>query len=289
MGGGYVALELSQAMRRFGSQVTVIEAEQQLASREDPDVGAALLELFRDEGIDVLLGTHVSRVDGRSGQHIRIQVKDRQGERNLEGTDLLVATGRTANTDGIGLEQTGVELNENGYIKVNERLQTTAANIWAMGDCAGSPQFTHVAFDDFRVVYDNLGGGNRTTKNRLVPFCLFTDPELARVGRNESEARRDGIEYRVAKTRASDVLRTRTVSEPRGFYKMLIGANSDEILGFTAFGFEASEPMAAVQTAMIGRMPYTMLRDATFTHPTMSEGLIGLLASTPAKSMQQSA
>jgi pyruvate/2-oxoglutarate dehydrogenase complex dihydrolipoamide dehydrogenase (E3) component len=289
MGGGYVGLELAQAMRRFGSQVTVIEAGPQLASREDPDVGAALLELFRDEGIDVSLGTHVFRVEGRSGRKIRIHAKDQDGERILEGTDLLVATGRTANTDGIGLEQTGVELNEHGYIKVDERLQTTAAHIWAMGDCAGSPQFTHVAFDDFRVVYDNLNGGNRTTKNRLVPFCMFTDPELARVGRNESEARRDGIEYRVAKMRTADVLRTRTVSEPRGFLKMLISANSDEILGFTAFGFEASEPMAAVQTAMIGRMPYTMLRDAIFTHPTMSEGLIALMASIPAKRTQRSA
>jgi pyruvate/2-oxoglutarate dehydrogenase complex dihydrolipoamide dehydrogenase (E3) component len=202
MGGGYVGLELAQAMRRFGSQVTVIEAGPQLASREDPDVGAALLELFRDEGIDVSLGTHVFRVEGRSGRKIRIHAKDQDGERILEGTDLLVATGRTANTDGIGLEQTGVELNEHGYIKVDERLQTTAAHIWAMGDCAGSPQFTHVAFDDFRVVYNNLNGGNRTTKNRLVPFCMFTDPELARVGRNESEARRDGMEYRVAKMRA---------------------------------------------------------------------------------------
>src|SRR6266850_587983 len=249
MGGGYVGLELAQAMRRFGSQVSVIEAAPQLASREDPDVGAALLELFRDEGIDVSLETHVSRVEGRSGQKIRIHAKDQDGE----------------------------------------RMQTTAAHIWAMGDCAGSPQFTHVAFDDFRVVYDNLNGGNRTTKNRLVPFCMFTDPELARVGRNESEARRDGIEYRMAKMRTADVLRTRTVSEPRGFLKVLIGANSDEILGFTAFGFEASEPMAAVQTAMIGRMPYTMLHDAIFTHPTMSEGLIALMASVPAKSTQRAA
>jgi pyruvate/2-oxoglutarate dehydrogenase complex dihydrolipoamide dehydrogenase (E3) component len=147
-----------------------------------------------------------------------------------------------------------------------------------MGDCAGSPQFTHVAFDDFRVVHDDLNGGNRTTRNRLVPFCMFTDPELARVGRNESEARRDGVEYRLVKMPMADVLRTRTVSEPRGFLKMLIGANSDDILGLTAFGFEASELMAAAQTAMIGRLPYTMLRDAIFTHPTMSEGLIGLLA-----------
>jgi len=146
-----------------------------------------------------------------------------------------------------------------------------------MGDCAGSPQFTHAAYDDFRIVHDNLNGGNRTTKNRLVPFCMFTDPELARVGRNETEARRDGIEYRVAKMPMANVLRSRTVSEPRGFMKMLIGARSDDILGFTAFGFEASELMAAVQTAMIARMPYTQLRDAIFTHPTVSEGLVFLL------------
>lgn len=199
------------------------------------------------------------------------------GERIVEGTDLLVATGRTANSDGIGLEQTGVELNAHGYIEVNERLQTTARNIWAMGDCAGSPQFTHVAFDDFRVVYSNLNGGDRTTRNRLVPFCMFTDPELARVGRNELEARRDGLEYRLAKMPMAEVLRTRTVSERRGFMKILIGKDSDEILGFTAFGFEASEPMTAVQVAMIGGLPYTTLLGGIFTHPTVSEGLIGLL------------
>jgi len=289
VGGGYVGLELSQAMRRFGSKVTVIEAGPQLAPHEDPDIGAALLELFHDEGIDVLLDTQVSRVEGRSGQQVRVHAKDMHGERILEGTDLLVATGHRPNTDGVGLEHTGVELNDHGYIKVNERLQTTAANIWAMGDCAGSPQFTHIAFDDFRVVYDNLNGGQRTTRNRLISFCMFTDPELARVGRNESEARRDGIEYRLAKMPMADVLRTETVSEPRGFLKMLIGANSDNILGFTAFGFEASEPMVAVQIAMIGRMPYTMLRDAIFTHPTMSEGLIKLLTSVPAKSTPRSA
>jgi pyruvate/2-oxoglutarate dehydrogenase complex dihydrolipoamide dehydrogenase (E3) component len=289
VGGGYVGLELAQAMRRFGAHVTVIEAGPQLAGREDPDVGAALLELFRDEGIDVFLDTHISCIEGRSGQKIRVHAKDGHGERMLDGTDLLVATGRAANTDGIGLEHTGVELNEHGYIKVNERLQTTAAHIWAMGDCAGSHQFTHVAYDDFRVVYDNLNGGHRTTRNRVVPFCMFTDPELARVGRNESEARRDGIAYRVATMRTADVLRTKTVSEPRGFLKMLIGAHSDDILGCTAFGFEASEPMAAVQTAMLGRMPYTMLREVMFTHPTMSEGLIGLLARIPAQSTPWSA
>jgi pyruvate/2-oxoglutarate dehydrogenase complex dihydrolipoamide dehydrogenase (E3) component len=277
IGGGYIGLELSQAMRRFGSRVTVIEASPQLASREDPDIGAALLELFYDEGIEVLLSTAISHVEGRSGQKVRVHVKDAHSERVIEGTDLLAATGRVANTTGIGLEQAGVELNDRGFIKVNERLESTAANVWAMGDCAGTPQFTHAAYNDFRVVHDNLNGGKRTTKNRLIPFCMFTDPELARVGRNESEARRDGLSYRLVKMPIANVLRTRTVSEPRGLLKMLIGERSDEILGFTAFGFEASELMAAVQTAMVGRMPYTALRDAVFTHPTISEGLVFLL------------
>jgi pyruvate/2-oxoglutarate dehydrogenase complex dihydrolipoamide dehydrogenase (E3) component len=277
IGGGYVGLELSQAMRRFGSGVTIIEQGPQLASREDSDVGTALLDLFQDEGIAVLLSTTVSQVEGRSGEKVQVQVKNAHSEGVLEGTDLLVATGRMPMTGGIGLEQAGVEVNEHGYINVNDRLETTAANVWAMGDCAGSPQFTHVAYNDFRVVHDNLNGGNRTTKDRLVPFCMFTDPELARVGLNESEAQRNGIEYRLAEMPMADVLRTRTVSERRGFMKMLIGKGNDEILGFTAFGFEASELMAAVQTAMVGRMPYTVLRDTIFAHPTMSEGLVFLL------------
>ena len=283
LGGGYVGLELSQAIRRLGSQVTLIEAGPQLANREDPDIGAALRDLFTDEGIEVLLGTEVRQVEGRSGDRVRVQAHDRQGKRAIEGTDLLVATGRSANTEGIGLDLTGVQLDEHGYIKVNERLLTTSENMWAMGDCAGSPQFTHVAFDDFRIVYDNLNGGNRTTKNRLIPYCMFTDPELARVGRNESEARRDGIEYRLVKMPMGEVLRTRTVSERRGLMKMLIAKQSDEIVGFAAFGFEASELMAAVQTAMLGRLPYTVLRDAIFTHPTMSEGLNEILAGVPAR------
>ena len=281
MGGGYVGLELSQAMRRLGSKVTVIEAGQQLASREDPDVGAELKDLFVDEGAEVLLGAEVREVEGRSGDRVRIHATDGHGTRIIEGSDILVATGRKANAEGIGLEFTGVKLNEHGYIKVDERLRTTSENIWAMGDCAGSPMFTHVAYDDFRVVFENLKGGNRTTKHRLIPFCMFTDPELARVGLNESEARSEGIGYRLAKMPMGDVLRTRTVSERRGFMKILIARDSDDILGFTAFGFEASEQMAAVQTAMIGRMPYTALRDAIFTHPTMSEGLNELLATVP--------
>jgi pyruvate/2-oxoglutarate dehydrogenase complex dihydrolipoamide dehydrogenase (E3) component len=278
LGGGYVGLELAQAMRRFGSKVTVIERGPQLAGREDPDVGAALLELLRDDGIEVMLKTEVRQVDGRSGQGIRVRVAG-AGVQTIEASDLLVAAGRTPNTQDIGAELAGVELDARGYIKVNERLETTAPGVWAMGDCAGSPQFTHVAFDDFRIVRDNLNGGSGTTRDRLVPFCMFTDPELARVGLNESEARARHIAYRIARMPMSAVLRTRTISEPRGFMKMLIDEGSDRILGFTVFGAEASELMSVVQTAMLGGLPYTALRDALFTHPTASEGLTLLLAS----------
>jgi pyruvate/2-oxoglutarate dehydrogenase complex dihydrolipoamide dehydrogenase (E3) component len=176
MGGGYVGLELSQAMRRIGSRVTLIEAGPQLAGREDRDVGAALLDLFIDEGIEVLLETEVRQVEGHSGQTIRVHT-DGHDHRAIEGTDLLVATGRRANTDGNCLEFTGVQLDERGYVRVNDRRLTTSENIWAMGDCAGSPQFTHVAIDDFSIVHDNLNGGKRSTMNRLVPFCMFTDPD----------------------------------------------------------------------------------------------------------------
>src|SRR5215471_13582134 len=284
LGGGYVGLELAQAFRRFGSQVTVIEEGPQLASREDTDISAALKDLFVDEGIEVLLGTSVRQVEGRSGQRIKVHAKDARGQHSIQGTDLLVATGRRANSDGLGLEVAGVQLDPHGYIKVNERLETTSEKTWALGDCAGSPQFTHVAVNDFGIVYDNLKGGNRTTGQRLIPFCMFTDPELARVGRNESEARRDGIEYRLAKMPMAEVLRTRTVSEPRGLMKVLIARDSDEILGFTAFGFEASEQMIAMQTAMLGHLPYTVLRDGILAHPTMSEGLNELLATVPPRS-----
>jgi pyruvate/2-oxoglutarate dehydrogenase complex dihydrolipoamide dehydrogenase (E3) component len=283
LGGGYVGLELAQALCRFGSTVTLIERGRQIAAAEDPDVAQALLENFTSEGIEVLLETRVRDVEGLSGQQIRIVAEGSRGEQTIRGTDLLVATGRTPNTQGIGLETAGIELDARGHIKVNERLETTAADVWAVGDCAGSPQFTHVAFDDFRVVRDNLNGGSRTTRDRLVPFCMFTDPELARVGLNEREAKARGIAYRLAKMPMAGVLRAVTLGETRGFVKMLIDAESDRILGFTAFGAEASEMMAAVQTAMLGGLSYTVLRDAIFTHPTAAEGLVYVLAGVPAR------
>ena len=284
LGGGFVGLELAQAMRRFGSRVTVVERGPQLAGREDGDVAEEILRLFREDGIKVLLSTRLLEVEGSSGQGIRTRVRNSQGERDVEGSDLLVAAGRVPNTQGLGLENTGVELDDRGYIRVNERLQTTAPGIWAMGECAGSPHFTHVSFDDFRIVHDNLTGGNRTTQGRLVPFCLFTDPELARVGLSESEARKLAIPYRLAKIPMAAVLRTRTLSETRGFMKALISAATDEILGFTAFGTEAGELMAIVQTAILAKLPYTALRDAVLTHPTMAEGLTSLFGVVPARS-----
>lgn len=287
LGGSYVGLELAQATRRFGSRVTVIEMGPQLAGREDADVGAALLELFHDEGIQVLLGAEVRRVEGRSGTEIRVSVEDAGGDRVIEATDFLIAAGRTPNTQDIGLDLAGIGLDERGYVKVNERLETTASNVWAVGDCAGSLQFTHVAYDDFRIVRDNLNGGNRSTQNRLVPYVMFTDPELARVGLNELEAKSRGINYRLVKMPMAAVLRTRTLSEPRGFIKMLLDTASDRILGITVFGAEASEMMATVQTAMLAQLPFTVLRDAIFTHPTAVEGLTVLLADVATKATQE--
>jgi pyruvate/2-oxoglutarate dehydrogenase complex dihydrolipoamide dehydrogenase (E3) component len=278
IGGGYVGLELAQAFRRFGSNVTVIERGEQLAGREDADVGAAIFDLFRDEGIQVILRADLRGIEGRSGNRVRLEVKTDDRTQFIDGTDVLIAAGRTPNTDTLGAEKAGIQLDQRGYVVVNDRLETTAPGVWAVGDCAGSPQFTHVAFDDFRIVRDALNGGTRTTRDRLVPFCMFTDPVLARVGLNESEAKARGIDYRLAMLPMSAVLRTRTLSEPRGFMKMLIDTGSDRILGFTVFGAEASELMAVAQTAMLGQLPFTALRDALFTHPTAAEGLTVLLA-----------
>ena len=201
----------------------------------------------------------------------------------IEGSDLLVATGRTPNTDGIGLETAGIERDDRGFIKVDGRLRTTAAGVWAVGDCAGSPHFTHIADDDVRVIRDNLAGIDRTTTGRLVPFCLFTDPELARVGLSESEAKSCGIAYRLAKIPVSTFIRPFTLSEPRGFYKAVVAADSDRILGFTAFAPEAGEVMTIVQLAMTAGLPYTALRDAILVHPTMAEGLSALFRAVPAR------
>ncbi len=277
LGGGYVGLELAQAFRRFGSCVTVVERHGALIHREDPDVSEAVEQLFRDEGIMVLTGTRVLSVQGTSGHSVRLQT----GRGTVEGSHLLLAGGRTPNTDGIGLESAGVETDERGHVRVNERLQTTAQDVWAGGDCAGSPYFTHIGEDDFRVLLDNLTGGHRVTTGRQVPFCLFTDPELARVGLNEREARDRGVAHRLLKIPLEQVLRARTLAETRGFLKALVEPETDRILGFTAFGVEAGELLPAVQLAMAAGLPCRALRDLVLTHPTMAEGLGGLFASVP--------
>jgi pyruvate/2-oxoglutarate dehydrogenase complex dihydrolipoamide dehydrogenase (E3) component len=282
LGGGYVGIEFAQCYRRFGSRVTLIEHGPQLLGREDADVADEIRRVLSAEEIEVLLGADVLGVEGRSGKSVRLRLRTATGERTLAGSDVLVAIGRTPNTAGIGLDVAGVALDARGYIQVNDRLETTAPKVWAIGECAGSPQFTHVSEDDFRIIRDNLAGGNGSTRGRLVPYCLFTDPPLARVGLSEGEARQRGIAVRVAKVPTSAVLRTWATGESTGFMKVLIEADGDRILGFAMIGPEAGEVMAAVQTAILGRLPWTVLGDAILAHPTMAEGLGALFAAIPA-------
>jgi pyruvate/2-oxoglutarate dehydrogenase complex dihydrolipoamide dehydrogenase (E3) component len=281
LGGGYVGLEFAQAMHRFGSKVTVVDRNGRFLHREDHDIADGLQILFEDEGIGLVLNAKVQGVSGTSGHSVSLSLLQDGVERALEGSHLLVAAGRVPNTENIGLELAGVELTDHGYIKVNDCLATTAAGVWAVGEVAGSPQFTHISEDDFRVVRDNILGGNHRTTGRQVPFCLFTDPEFARVGLSETEAIKQGIAYRLFKVPMGAVLRARSLMETRGFLKCLVERESDRILGFAAFGVGAGEIMACVQVAMLAGLPYTALREAVLAHPTIPEGLISLFTSTP--------
>lgn len=282
VGGGYTGIELAQAFRRFGSRVSVVETGARLMGREDSDVAEEIRKILAVEGIEVLLNSQPVRVQGLSGDAVTVTLRAADGERKIEGSDLLVAAGRVANTADIGLERTGVELDARGFIRVNERLETSAPGIWAIGEAAGSPQFTHVSIDDFRIVRANMSGGNRRTDDRLVPYVMFTDPPLARVGLSEGEAKARGIPVRVATLPMNRVLRTEATDEKEGFMKAIVSATDDRILGFTMIGSEAGEVMAAVQMAMLGEMPYTKVRDAVIAHLTMAEGLGFLLGNVPA-------
>jgi pyruvate/2-oxoglutarate dehydrogenase complex dihydrolipoamide dehydrogenase (E3) component len=281
LGGGYVGLEFAQAMRRFGGEVTVVDRNDRLLHREDKDVTEGIRKLCEDEGIHLALNATVQRASGESGQAVSLSLLQGGVGRTLEGSHLLVTGKRVPNTKDIGLELAGVELTERGYIKVNERLETTAAGVWAVGEVAGSPQFTHISEDDFRVVRDNILGGNHVTSGRQVPFCLFTDPEFARIGLSETEAKHRGIAYRLFKVPMAAVLRARSLMETRGFLKCLVERDGDRILGFAAFGVGAGEIMGCVQIAMLGGLPYTALREAVLAHPTIPEGLVSLFSSTP--------
>jgi len=281
LGGGYVGLEMAQAFRRFGSRVTVIESGPQVMGREDSDVAEEIQRILGEEGVRFALSAATQKVEGQSGQEVRVTLRTSAGEETLVASDILVAAGRVPNTAGIGLEEAGVALDAGGFVRVNERLETTSPGVWALGECAGSPQFTHVSVDDFRIIRANLkSGGTRSTRDRLVPYCVFTDPPLARVGLSERDARRDGIPVRVAKLPMSSVLRTATTDETHGFMKALVGAD-DRVLGFSIIGSEAGEVMAAVEMAMLGDLKYPRVRDAVIAHLTIAEGLGSLFANVP--------
>jgi pyruvate/2-oxoglutarate dehydrogenase complex dihydrolipoamide dehydrogenase (E3) component len=278
LGGGYIGVELAQAMRRFGSKVTVIERNARVLHREDDDVTEELQRILEEEGVEFALNASLRRVTGKSGQSVKVVIEQNGKEKTIAGSHLLIAAGRAPNTNGIGLELAGVKLTANGYIQVDEHLATTAPDVWAIGEVAGSPQFTHVSVDDFRVAHDSINGGKRVTTGRLVPFCVFTDPEFARIGLSEKEAKEKGVAYRLFRVPMEAVFRATTMAETQGFMKALVAADSDRILGFTSVGVGAGEVMGMVQVAMLSGLPYTALRDAILTHPTLVEGLIALFS-----------
>ncbi len=288
IGGGYSGLELAQAFRRFGSDVTIIESGPQLLAREDIDVSQEMRCILSGEGIQVLVEGELLQVGGRSGDKVTLSVRTPSGEQHIDGSDILVAAGRIPNTAGIGLMEAGVELDKRGYIRVNGRLETSAPDVWAVGECAGSPQFTHISEDDFRIIRDNLAGGNRSTRDRLIPYCMFTDPPLARVGLSEGEAERQGVLARVARLPMESVLGAQATDQRQGFMKALVGGDRDDrILGFTMIGAAAGEVMAVVQTAILAGLSYSSLADADFAHPTIAEGLSSLFSSVPPRVVLQ--
>jgi pyruvate/2-oxoglutarate dehydrogenase complex dihydrolipoamide dehydrogenase (E3) component len=284
IGGGYSGLELAQAYRRFGAEVTVVEAGPQLMGREDPDASHEIRRILTGEGIEIHVPAELFKVSGQSGRAVSVAIRTGSGEITIEGSHILVAAGRIPNTAGIGLDKAGVELTDCDFVKVNERLETSARDVWALGDCAGSPLFTHISEDDFRIVRDNLAGGKRSTRDRFVPYCMFTDPPLAHVGLSERDAELLGVKARVAKLPMKAVLRAQATGETEGFMKALVGETDDRVLGFTMVGAQAGEVMAVVHMAMMADMPYTRLREADLAHPTFAEGLGFLFANTPPRS-----
>ena len=278
LGGGYVGLEFAQMFRRFGSLVGVLQRSEQLVPREDEDVAEALTEILRDDGIDVMLGASVESIRRRAHNGvIELRGTGPEGSFGEAGSHLLVAAGRTPNTEALDLERAGVKVDERGYIEVNERLETNVPHIWALGDVNGGPAFTHIAYDDYRIVEANLlGGGDRMVSDRLSPYTLFTDPELGRVGMSERQAREAGRDIRVAKLPMSSVARAIERSETRGFMKAIVDAKTDRILGCAVLGADGGEVMSVLQTAMMGDLPYTAIRDGVFAHPTLAESLNNL-------------
>jgi pyruvate/2-oxoglutarate dehydrogenase complex dihydrolipoamide dehydrogenase (E3) component len=273
LGGGYIGLEFGQLFRRLGSRVTIVQSGNQLLTREDPDVAEEVHKILREDGIDILLSAKATNVEGQ-GKTIRLNV---QGSATLIGSHLLLATGRIPNSDKLNLSAAGVKADNHGFIQVNERLETAAPDIYALGDIKGGPAFTHISYDDFRILRANLlEHKSASTKDRFVPYAVFIDPQLGRVGLTETEAREQGRNIKVAKLPMSSVARALEVDETRGFMKAVVDAESHQILGAAVLGIEGGEVMSVLETAMMGKLPYTALRDATFAHPTLSESLNNL-------------
>jgi pyruvate/2-oxoglutarate dehydrogenase complex dihydrolipoamide dehydrogenase (E3) component len=265
--------------RRFGARVTVVQRGPALLAREDADVAEAVAGIMREDGIEALLDSEATTAAAVPGG-VRLEVRVDGETRALEGSHLLVAAGRRPNTDGLGLEAAGVETDRRGYVRVDERLRTNVPGIYAIGDVNGGPAFTHISYDDFRILRANLlEGGGATTTGRLVPYTVFIDPQLGRVGLSEAEAAAAGRDVRVAKMPMSHVARALEVDEPRGFMKAVVDAGTGQILGCAVLGLEGGELMAALQVAMMGHLPYTALRDGVFAHPTLAESLNNLFAS----------
>jgi pyruvate/2-oxoglutarate dehydrogenase complex dihydrolipoamide dehydrogenase (E3) component len=279
LGGGYIGLELAQAMRRLGAQVSVIEHNPQILKNEDADVAGIMRDVLTKEGVKIYTSAQVKLITGTSGTEVTVEGTSAGESFTIKGSHILVAVGREPNTENIGLEIAGIGLTESKHIKVDEYLRTTAEGIFAVGDCAGSPHFTHVAYDDFRVVTSTVLGAKtpRSTKGRQIPSTLYLSPEVAQVGLREKEAKSLGIEYRLAKAPMLAFLRTRTLGETEGFAKALI-APDDSIIGFTAVGPGVGDLLPVIQLAMQEKLPYERVRDLIIVHPTLSEGLVGLFS-----------
>jgi pyruvate/2-oxoglutarate dehydrogenase complex dihydrolipoamide dehydrogenase (E3) component len=276
LGGGYIGLEFGQLFRRLGSRVTIVQSARQLLTGEDPDIAEEVAHILQQDGVDVMLNSNATHVE-QSGTNIRLQVLSEHASTTLDGSHLLVATGRAPNSDTLNLAAAGVQTSDRGFIQVNDRLETTAEGVYALGDIKGGPAFTHISYDDFRIIRSNLIEKKiASTKNRQVPYTLFIDPQLGRVGLTESEARKQGRSIRVAKLPMTHVARALEVDETRGFMKAVVDAESNQILGAAILGLEGGEVMAALEIAMMGKLPYTALRDGTFAHPTLVESLNNL-------------
>jgi pyruvate/2-oxoglutarate dehydrogenase complex dihydrolipoamide dehydrogenase (E3) component len=276
LGGGYVGLEFGQMFRRFGSRVTIVQMAAQLLVHEDPDVAREIAAILEQDGIDIRLNAKASRLT-RAGSRIRLVVNSGTESTELDGSHLLVATGRTPNTDSLNVSAAGIATDERGYIKVSETLQTSREGIFALGDIKGGPAFTHISYDDFRIIRTNvLQNGKATTAGRLLPYTVFIDPQLGRVGLTEADARAQHRNVRVARMRMTSVARALEVDETRGFMKAVVDADTEEILGLAILGIEGGEVASMLQVAMMGKLRYTTLRDAVFAHPTLAESLNNL-------------